>query len=250
MNLRIGGLQGEFRDLDIKYLNQKISKCQSQISGSFRRISQPCKRTAKFCSMKDTILQPKADLAALRNWPSAWSDRLPMAVTPSFQLWIMHHLKRWIANFPSFKMKYSMHKLSSKKCSKSGWQWLSSKILHGRFLFASPPCISDLLMAKDFKALVLHVSKLSIAFPWIPKNSPQSWIALVIKLLTKNTKTYTKWLEMIAKVLNMLIGLTGDKYCLKVFKRVNYKLSNNTFWVVINDGHDRFFSSMHDQSWL
>ena len=26
---------------------------------------------------------------------------------------------------------------------------------------------------------------------WISKNSPQSWIALVIKLLTKNTKTYT-----------------------------------------------------------
>ncbi|RVW73725.1 hypothetical protein CK203_054958 [Vitis vinifera] len=42
------------------------------------------------------------------------------------------------------------------------------------------PCIPDLLMAKDFKASVLHVSKLSIAFPWIPKNSPQSRIALVI----------------------------------------------------------------------
>ena len=30
----IGGLQGEFGDLDIKYLKQKISKCRSQISGS------------------------------------------------------------------------------------------------------------------------------------------------------------------------------------------------------------------------
>ena len=46
-------------------------------------------------------------------------------------------------------------------------------------------------MAKDFKASALHVSELSIALPWIPKNSPQPWIALVIKLLTKNTKTYT-----------------------------------------------------------
>ena len=35
----IGGLQGEFGDLDIKYLKQKISKCQLQISGSFRRNS-------------------------------------------------------------------------------------------------------------------------------------------------------------------------------------------------------------------
>ena len=49
-----------------------------------------------------------------------------------------------------------------------------------------PPCIPDLLMAKDFKALALHVSKLSIALPWIPKNSPQSRIALVIKKLSKH----------------------------------------------------------------
>ena len=34
------------------------------------------------------------------------------------------------------------------------------------------PCIPNLLMAKDFKALFLHVSELSIALPWIPKNSP------------------------------------------------------------------------------
>ncbi|WJZ98610.1 hypothetical protein VitviT2T_017122 [Vitis vinifera] len=48
------------------------------------------------------------------------------------------------------------------------------------------PCIPDLLMAKDFKASVLHVSELSIALPWIPKNSPQSRIALVIKKLSKH----------------------------------------------------------------
>ena len=48
------------------------------------------------------------------------------------------------------------------------------------------PCIPDLLMAKDFKASVLHVYELSIALPWIPKNSPQSLIALVIKKLSKH----------------------------------------------------------------
>nr|CAN81636.1 hypothetical protein VITISV_009647 [Vitis vinifera] len=32
-----GGLQGEFGDLDIKYLKQNISKSRSKISGSFRR---------------------------------------------------------------------------------------------------------------------------------------------------------------------------------------------------------------------
>ena len=57
---------------------------------------------------------------ALQNWPSAWSDRLPMVVTPSFELRIMHCLKHWIDNFLSFETKYSMHKLSSRKCSKSG----------------------------------------------------------------------------------------------------------------------------------
>ena len=42
---------------------------------------------------------------------------------------------------------------------------------------------------------------------------------------------------MIAKVLNMLIGLKGNNYYSKVFKRVNYKLSNTTFWVVITNQH-------------
>ena len=57
------------------------------------------------------------------------------------------------------------------------------------------------------------------------------------QITNKNTKTYTIWLEMIAKVLNMLIGLKGNNYYSKVFKRVNYKPSNNTFWVVISDYH-------------
>ena len=38
----IGGLQGEFGDLDIKYLKQNISKCRLQISGSFKRTPQLC----------------------------------------------------------------------------------------------------------------------------------------------------------------------------------------------------------------
>ena len=49
----------------------------------------------------------------------------------------------------------------------------------------------------------------------------------------KTPKLNTIWLEFIARVLNMLIGLKGDNYYSKVFKRVNYKLWNITFWVVI-----------------
>ena len=53
------------------------------------------------------------------------------------------------------------------------------------------------------------------------------------KKAIKTPKLNTIWLELIARFLNMLIGLKGDNYYSKVFKRVNYKLWNNTFWVVI-----------------
>ena len=44
------------------------------------------------------------------------------------------------------------------------------------------------------------------------------------QITIKSTKTYTIWLETIVKVLNMLIGLKGNNYYSKVFKRVNDKL--------------------------
>ena len=69
-----------------------------------------------------------------RNWPSAWCDRIPMALTSSFQLRIAHRLKHWIADFPSFEKTYSMHQMDSRKCSKSVKQFMSSWILHVRFL--------------------------------------------------------------------------------------------------------------------
>ena len=53
------------------------------------------------------------------------------------------------------------------------------------------------------------------------------------QITIKSTKTYTIWLETIAKVLNMLIELKGNNYYSEVFKSDNYKLQNNTFWVVI-----------------
>ena len=104
------------------------------------RILQPCKRAAKFRSMKDTISQPKVDFAALWNWPSAWSDWLPMAVTPSFQLRIMHCLKHWSFEFLSFKNKYSMHKLDFRKCSKSGWHDCHQKCFMADF--SLPPLLA------------------------------------------------------------------------------------------------------------
>ena len=74
-------------------------------------------------------------ISQLRNWPSTWCDWLPMAITSSFQLQFMYHLKRWIADFPSFETTYSMHEMDSIKCSKCVQLMLSSWILHVRFLF-------------------------------------------------------------------------------------------------------------------
>ena len=99
----ISGLQGEFGDLDIKYLKKNISKSRL---GSFRRNSIAlCKMAAKSFRSKRVISQPCKIL------PSAWSDWFPMAVTPSFQLRIVYRLKHWIFDFLIFETTYSMHKL-------------------------------------------------------------------------------------------------------------------------------------------
>ena len=116
----IGGLQGEFVDLDIKYLKQKISKCRSQISGSFTRNSVAlCKMAMKLSQQKDNIFAAQGWFRSRAKIPSTWSDLLAMAVTPSFQLRITHRLKHWIFYFLIFETTYRMHKLDSKKCSKS-----------------------------------------------------------------------------------------------------------------------------------
>ena len=117
----IGGLQGEFGDLNIKYLKQNISKCWSQISGSFRRtlplyVQEGC----EISQQKDIIFAAQGWFRSRAKIPSTWSDLLAMAVTPSFQLRITHRLKHWIFYFLIFETTYRMHKLDSKKCSKSG----------------------------------------------------------------------------------------------------------------------------------
>ena len=92
--------------------------------------------------MKDTILQPKADFAALLLWfrsqglisHSAWCDLILMAITSSFELRFIHRLKCWIPDFPSFETTYSMNEMNSRKCSKCVQELLFSWILHVRFL--------------------------------------------------------------------------------------------------------------------
>ena len=107
-------------------------------SGGFRRHAR---WAVKFRKMKVSISQPsscdfvaKGWFRSLRNWPSAWCDWLPMAITSLFQLRFTYHLKHWIADFPRFETTYSMHEIDSRKYSKSVQQLLSSWILHVRFL--------------------------------------------------------------------------------------------------------------------
>ncbi|RVW83381.1 hypothetical protein CK203_038901 [Vitis vinifera] len=70
------------------------------ISGNFRRKSTTLyKKVAKSLRKKRVISQHFCKML-----PSAWSDLLAMAVTPSFQLRIAHRLKHWILDFLSFQM--------------------------------------------------------------------------------------------------------------------------------------------------
>ena len=74
-----------------------------------------------FAAKGQHFRSPRLISQPCKNLPLAWSDRLPMAITPSFQLRIIHRLKHWIIDFLSFEMTYSIHKLDSKKYSKSVW---------------------------------------------------------------------------------------------------------------------------------
>ena len=115
--------------------------CRSQISGSTKdqvagenevcEISQTHKKGCEIAS------QQKADFAVLRSWLLACGVRLPTAVTPSFQLRIVHRLKHWISDFLRFETTYSMHKLDFSKCSKSGWHDCHKKCFMADFSLLS-----------------------------------------------------------------------------------------------------------------
>ena len=87
--------------------------------------------------------------------------------------------------------------------------------------------------AMELQSFVLHEFELPKAFPWTIYSSPSFLNCFGDQKAIKTPKLNTIWLELIARVLNMLIGLKDNNYYSKVFKRVNYKLWNSTFWVVI-----------------
>ena len=131
----IGGLQGEFGDLNIKYLKQKISKCWSQISESFRRTPWHCAKWLRnFRSKRTTFSQQKGDFAAVQN--SSFS--LQWSTSNGFNSFIsaLNHAPFEALDCWLHELRNDIYydKLRSRKYSKSLQQWLFSWILHVRFL--------------------------------------------------------------------------------------------------------------------
>ena len=129
----------------------------------------------------------------------------------------------------------------------ASWIPQLTKLLDGWFLLWFSSLHPRLALAKGYEAPKLSFF-MNLSFTLLChelyKDLPHSWIALVVKKLSKTLNFNTIWLEMIARVLSMPIELKGNNYYSKVFKRVIYKLWNNTFWVVITPPNRHIASSL------
>ena len=79
------------------------------------RVSHTVRTAEGVCEFRT----PFTRLRGCASFAQAWSSFLPKAISSSFQLQIVHGLKRWILDFLSFEMVYSMQKMDFGKCSKS-----------------------------------------------------------------------------------------------------------------------------------
>ena len=96
----IGGLQGEEWKFIQKYLQEKISRGVggTEENSHHAWVMRILKELCEF------LITP----CVVRNFRTTWSSWLSKAISSSFQLQIVHGLKRWILNFVSFEMLYSM----------------------------------------------------------------------------------------------------------------------------------------------
>ena len=179
----------------------------------------------------EIISQQKGDFAAVKN--SSFS--LEWSASNGCNSFISFRSIRLLTSWAS-KRHIVCIKWTSGSASKVSNSWCPLEFFMLDFSLCFHPCIHDLFMAKDYKASNLRFSCkwASICFAMDSIELSSILDCFGDQITIKNTKTYTIWLETIAKVLNMLIKLKGNNYYSKVFKRVNYKLSNSTFWVVIN----------------
>ena len=131
--LVIGLLQGEERKLHQK-IQKKISKVES---AKTEQNSHHAWGVRNFRTPEEgvrtshTIRTAKGGCAKFSH---TWSSCLPKAISSSFQLQIIHGLKRWILDFLSFEMVYSMWEVLQ-KCQRR-LQLLSSVFLLASLCFS------------------------------------------------------------------------------------------------------------------
>ena len=156
----IGGLQGENRDLNNKYLKKNLTELVANIwdhTGGFHKLKH---YLWKFLKLKVSILQVglwfrKLNLwfRSLLNCLSTWCGCFPMAIISSFQLRFAHRLKHWTPDFPSFKTIYCMYKMDSRKFLE---MCPIVALLLNFFMSDSSLCFSSLhswfALAKDYEA--------------------------------------------------------------------------------------------------
>ena len=191
-NLMIGGLQGKEWKFIQKYLKENISRGVGKNRGKFA----PCMGCANvvrvLCEFRTSFAQAEGVVRISRccaNFAQAWSSYLPKAISSSFQLQIVHGLKRWIFDFLSFEMVYSMQKMDFGKCSKSAKEDCSCCPLFSSFSL----CFSLLLSF--------------------------AWLVLMIQKAVKTLKLAINMIRSHFQVLNMPIGIKMENYYTKVLKR-------------------------------
>ena len=118
-------------------------KVVSQLKGDFAAVSQlqnegNCAAKWHSCAKKwfRSCETPFQMVYRLRNSRSALRACLQTTITSSFQLQIMHRLKLWTPEFPSFETRYGMHNLSSRKCFKNVSNSIKMEVRHFRSWFA------------------------------------------------------------------------------------------------------------------
>ena len=210
----IGGLQGEFGNLDNKYLKQNIPKYRSKMSGRFRR-------TPLHYTERKTL-----QVSVIRRSGYVYPEKSKRPPLPSgYRIFGCKMLAHGTSSFPIRMWDIRMKNVGAQN------SWKSHPADSISYLNMLSGCPS--MVYPDALRWYIRTPCPGILLVWIPKNSPQSQICFGDQKAIKTPKLNTIWLELIAMVLTMLIGLKGDNYYSKLFKRVNYWLSNNTFWVVI-----------------
>ena len=204
----IGGLQGDFGDLDNKYLKmsvENIRKLQENITALYtgRKILRVSVIRGSGHVWPKKLKHPPLPSGVRRRMWNIRSEDPVMSDRRKFWMWDIR--RRWNVGQTEFypdMLSRSLTKVS-KPCyviPPACYSPCSAALLWCVWT----PCPD--IFAMDSKEL----SSISDCF------GDQKAI--------KTPKLNTIWLELIARVLNMLIGLKGDNYYSKVFKRVNYKL--------------------------